>query len=185
MDSATHVRPAREAVGDVDQMFLVAQAEEDPVIRGRSDQQHGGCTRGEQSCEVRELLELGELGEPGRQGRREQEREEHLHVGLRDPDFLHELDEVAVAALELGLVAPRAVASHEGLKSRRSHPGCLPGCTRDQAHRPSQLSGDDQGAAGGAQALVNELTTERDRPPVLVWAVAWDLRFDSLPEIPP
>jgi hypothetical protein len=39
-------------------VLFVAEAEEDPVIGGRRDQQDRGRSRGEQCREVRQLLEL-------------------------------------------------------------------------------------------------------------------------------
>jgi len=86
-------------------VLLVAPAKQDPVPRaGRRDhdQRRGG---GHQREEIVALLEARELLELRLEGDREQEAEQDLHAGLDHSGFLQELDQVAVGALELCLVA--------------------------------------------------------------------------------
>src|SRR3954469_18536726 len=86
-------------------MLFVAEPEEDPVIRRRRDQQQRRGAGGKQCQEVQDLLKAREPAEPRREWHCQEEGEQDLDAGLRDPNLLQELDQVAVTALEDRLVA--------------------------------------------------------------------------------
>jgi hypothetical protein len=94
-----------QAIGHRDEELLVAAAEQEPVVGGRRHEQDCRHGRQRQGHEVLDPLSAIQTGEPGRQRRREQEREQHLHAGLDDPHLPQQLDQVAIAALQFGLVA--------------------------------------------------------------------------------
>src|SRR5439155_22858276 len=63
-----------------------------------------GQRRRDERAEVEALLRRGRRREPLGERQGDQEREQDLHAGLRDPQLLEQLDEVAVGALVGGLV---------------------------------------------------------------------------------
>src|SRR3954453_154448 len=116
-------------------MLFVAEPEEDPVIRRRRDQQQRRGAGGKQCQEVQDLLKACEPAEPRREWHCQEEGEQDLDPGLRDPNLLQELDQVAVTALEdrlVAAVAPDLLARGVHLAvvpaervpvPRRRHPG--------------------------------------------------------------
>ena len=84
--------------------LLLRLAEEDPVVRARSDQQRGRQDRGEQRDEVDVTLQMRRLREATRERDRQEKREQHLHAGQRHAELVQELDQLAVDPLLLVLV---------------------------------------------------------------------------------
>ena len=97
----------REAVGDADQLVLALEPEGDPVVGGRRDQERGRDRGEEQGREVDLFLERRDFGEVLLERDGEQEGEEDLDAGQRDPQLLQQLAEIAVEALGLALVPSR------------------------------------------------------------------------------
>ena len=89
--------------------------------RRRRDQQDRRGRRADERREVGAALEARDLVEARRERHREQEREQDLHAGLDDAHLLQELDEVAVEALRVGLVAQAARRGGER-RGRRGSP---------------------------------------------------------------
>jgi hypothetical protein len=78
------------------------------VVDGGRDQEGGGAGGEQQRHEVDRLLEVRDVREALVERHHEQEREQHLHPGNRDPKLLEELHQVAVEPLPLGFVPTRA-----------------------------------------------------------------------------
>ena len=102
-DGEQHHARDREAVRDQEQLLLVAVAEADPVERRRRDQEDRATHGAEERHHVHVLLEVGDPLEPLGERHREQEREQHLHAGERDPQLVQELDQLTVNSFLLGL----------------------------------------------------------------------------------
>ena len=95
-------------------------AEQDPVHRGRRDQQAGGQGGHQQGDDVGPALDVVDPAEPLGERQRQQEREQDLDAGLRDAQLLQHLDHVAVGPLQRA--APRAAVALPGRGRRRPVP---------------------------------------------------------------
>jgi hypothetical protein len=110
------------------QPFLLALAEDQPVIGHGPDQQYRRQGRQDQADQVQVPLAGAELGELGRERQGEQEPEQDLHPQPGDAQFLQQLTEIAVIPLRLGLMA--RITGCRGLRLGPPgwpHPARLPG----------------------------------------------------------
>jgi hypothetical protein len=100
-----HQSDDRETVGHLDEVDLLVAAEQDAVVRDGSDDERRRAGRQQERHEVDDALELRDLHEPLRERKRQQEREQDLHAGLRDPQLLEQLEHVPVGPRVLALSA--------------------------------------------------------------------------------
>jgi hypothetical protein len=98
----------RETIGRQHQLPLEPSLEHQAVEGRRRDQQRVGRGPKDQRTDVDSAFEFGERGKPRGEGDGQQEREQQLHAGLRDPNFLQYLGIVSVQPL-----GGRLPASHE------------------------------------------------------------------------
>src|SRR4051794_10474615 len=140
-------------------MLLVAEPEEDPVVRRRGDQQQRGGAGSQQRGEVQDLLKAGEPRESRGERDRQEKGEKDLHAGLRDPDLLQELDQVAVTALEHRLVASIAA-------DLLAHGGHAPSATQagPQAGTNTRWSGFERSLTGQPPTRISFLLTNSCMP---------------------
>ena len=94
----------REGIGDLKQRLLVAVAEANPVVGARCNQEDRAGEGAEQRDHERVALQVGGLAEALRKRDGEQEREQHLDAGERDPQFVEELDQLPVHPLFVRLL---------------------------------------------------------------------------------
>ena len=77
------------------------------MVRARRDQEHGAGEGAEQRDHERVALQVGRLLEALRERDGEQEREQHLDAGERDPQLVEELDQLSVDPLLVCLLRHR------------------------------------------------------------------------------
>jgi hypothetical protein len=102
---------------------------------GRDEQHRRGAEPIERG-EVARRAGSRDLVEARRERHGQQEREQDLHAGLDDADLLQQLDEVAVEALDVGLVALAAARSRRARRRRRARsapPAASPRATLSRA----------------------------------------------------
>jgi len=84
------------AITEADDALLVVIAEVQPVVRRGGDQQRDRDQRRGQGDEIGIALKVRGLAEALLEGHREQEREQDLGPGKRDPELVEQLDQLAV-----------------------------------------------------------------------------------------
>ncbi len=111
----------RLAVGLAQQVVLVALAEAQPMVRGRSHVQDEGERRADERGVVDVALGVVQLAELAREADREQESEEHLCAGDERAQLLEQLVELALEPLLelLGAPLPAGAARSAGSVMRR------------------------------------------------------------------
>src|SRR6478735_3941959 len=98
-------------MADADQRTLVAALEQQPVERYGSDQQRRRRRGRKQRNDIDRVAERVEAHEAGAEREGEQEAQQDLHAGEEHAEFLQQLGEVAVGALQRRLRPLTAVPS--------------------------------------------------------------------------
>src|SRR5207249_10845967 len=95
---------------------LVVLAQAEAVVRARREQKDGREGRRDEGDEEDVAIELAESREAVGKGHRQQEGEEDLYAGQRDPQLVQELDQLPVAPLFVALGHGHLLPPCSGLK---------------------------------------------------------------------
>jgi hypothetical protein len=120
-----------QSVAGPDELALAPALEHQTVYRDGGDEQRSGQCRSHQREHVQAALEGVDVGEPVHESQGQQEREEDLHAGLGDPQFLEQLREIPVGPLK------RCFGAVFGVPIVAEHQWRLHDSPPDHVHIPS------------------------------------------------